>query len=67
MDTQRKPSGVANFLASDSICCANSRVGAKIRPYGPKCLFSSVNGGIFEIKVSMGITKAAVFPEPIRV
>ena len=30
MDTHLKPRCVANFCASLSICCANSRVGAKI-------------------------------------
>lgn len=61
-----KPRGDANFLASLSICCANSRVGAIISAYGPRCLISSVNGGKFEIKASIGMTKAAVLPEPYR-
>lgn len=32
--------------------------------YGPRCLFSSVKRGSFEMKASIGITKAAVLPEP---
>ena len=64
IETQRKPNGVANFRVSTSICCANSRVGANISAYGPKWRFSSVNGGRLEIYVSMGMTNAAVLPEP---
>jgi hypothetical protein len=65
IETHLYPSGVANFVASDSICCASSRVGARINAYGPKCLFSSLKGGNCPMKVNMGITKAAVLPEPV--
>lgn len=33
--TVRMPSGLPNFMVSSSICCANSRVGAKMTAYGP--------------------------------
>lgn len=64
IETHLKPSGVANLRASDSICCASSRVGAMISAYGPRCRMSSVNAGRFEMNESMGITNAAVLPEP---
>lgn len=64
IETQVNPNGPANFLVSDSICWANSRVGAIIREYGPRCRLSSVKGGKLEMKLSMGITNAAVLPEP---
>jgi len=35
-----------------------------MRAYGPRCLLSSLNGGIPDINASMGMTKAAVLPEP---
>lgn len=41
-------------------------MGAKINAYGPMCRISSVNGGKFEMYVSIGITNAAVFPEPMH-
>lgn len=66
MDTQVKPSGDANFLVSLSICWANSRVGAMMSAYGPRCLLSSVKGGNLEMKDSIGMTKAAVLPEPVH-
>ena len=64
METHLNLSGDANLLASVSICCANSRVGAIIKAYGPKCRFSSVNRGRPCINASIGITNAAVLPEP---
>lgn len=60
-----KPSGDANLRASVSICWASSRVGARMSAYGPRCRFSSVKDGMLEMKVSIGMTKAAVFPEPV--
>lgn len=33
--TVRMPSGLPNLMVSSSICCANSRVGARITAYGP--------------------------------
>lgn len=65
IETHLNPRGEANFLASLSICCANSRVGAMMSAYGPKCLLSSVKGGKLEMKASIGMTKAAVLPEPV--
>lgn len=35
-----------------------------INAYGPRWRFSSERGGKFEMKVSIGMTNAAVFPEP---
>ena len=32
--------------------------------YGPRCLLSSVNGGSLEMNANIGMTKAAVLPEP---
>lgn len=37
-----------------------------MRAYGPKCLFSSVKAGSLDMKASIGMTKAAVLPEPMR-
>ena len=42
---QRKPNGIANLRVSASICCASSRVGARISAYGPRWRVSSVSGG----------------------
>ena len=64
METHLKPRGDANLRASLSICCANSRVGAMMSAYGPRCRMSSVKGGRFDIKVNIGMTNAAVLPEP---
>ena len=32
--------------------------------YGPRCRLSSVKGGTLEINANMGMTNAAVLPEP---
>lgn len=35
-----------------------------MRAYGPRCLLSSVNSGSLEMNANIGMTKAAVLPEP---
>jgi hypothetical protein len=40
-------------------------VGAIIKEYGPRCRLSSVKSGKLEMKLSIGMTNAAVLPEPV--
>lgn len=38
-----------------------------MRAYGPRCLFSSLKSGSFEMNASIGMTNAAVLPDPARI
>ena len=63
IDTQVKPSALANFFVSLSICWANSRVGVRMRALS--FLFPEGRGEE-RILFSIGRPYPRVFPEPFK-
>ncbi|OMH79021.1 hypothetical protein AX774_g7573 [Zancudomyces culisetae] len=64
-ETHFVPKYFENLLASCSICCTSSRVGASTIAYGPSCILVSSIFGSVEIYTSIGIRNDAVFPLPV--